>query len=292
MPWEGKKPLTVMAFNEAFNLILSNSATPVDDKNHKHNAYVRVLGPKTLRKASSMLPLSSLYMQEIMQQQAATHDQLRSGLGNAIRMSTTGAVSIDLAALENNKGYNPHDLDRHHSRLISQGGNDNAVNPNSLLFSPGPRPVSKFLASRPDDPTATYGSQNSNQNSKNDPSNLSSNIQISRPDLIGVAGPMQTPKQGAKRRSSTVNKANDGNRTSVTNVNANNVPTPQAGGNNTGSNFGNAFGSAVSFLQQSSSTFMSPTPANNTNSNNTNRPTDNKGSSSVLKSMSSFFSKG
>lgn len=209
LAWEGKKPLTVMAFNDAFSLILSNASNPhgTTSNMNQQNHYIRVLGPKTLRKSSAM-PLSAFFLNEVANRaKGDAVDQANGGgLKDSIKMSQTGAMSIDLTALDSGKN-NIYDIDRQ-ARMLStdygsgptSGLGNGGLGSNPLLsnvssqFSPMTQKlISKYLPSRPDeelnqlrDLSIAAGSSPEQMTSKRFSSAITSS-QISRPDLIGIA---------------------------------------------------------------------------------------------------------
>ncbi len=204
LAWEGKKPLTVMAFNDAFSLILSNAANPTaaNSNANQHNHYIRVLGPKSLRKSSAM-PLSAFFLNEMANRTRGDSSD-HGGLKDSIRVSQSGAMSIDINALESAK--NPYDLDRH-ARMLSSDGN----NPNlATQFSPMTQKlISKYLPSRPDEEMNLRDMTSPDVSSKrissvvNSTSVLINTPQVSRPDLIGIADNRASVVTNKKRPQTT-----------------------------------------------------------------------------------------
>lgn len=153
LPWEARKPFTVLSFTESLNSGQS----------------LRQLGPSSLRKASGNM--SALYKREVLRPSSVPRERPNSMLrptSVAFRKrsnSNSGAIALDLNALES------EDAEFH----IRAAETDFEISKQTEQLQQ-PRLVSKFLPSRPDDAPADTESRRG--------SNGTTPTSVARPDKI------------------------------------------------------------------------------------------------------------
>lgn len=198
LPWENKKPLTVLTFTETYVASSSGSNT---------------MGPLTLRKSSA--PVSALYINEV----------LRKKIEDKLKMNQTpghGPISIDLSVLENGDDIEGHirAAEASRSQIVQNTQLDQQRIHSDFLASrpdedPNYRPASaqrptSMAVSRPDlidieNPRAsTRRSSNRMSQNINSVNNLSSNSIINKPQSSsrGSTPSLNQPSD----RNSTVSK--------------------------------------------------------------------------------------
>jgi hypothetical protein len=157
------------------------------------NRYVRMLGPKTLRKSSAM-PLSALFLNEVATRNPSRDTMSAGRLKDSIHVSQTGAMTIDLHALD--AAHNPHDVERHSRAVLHQTNNNDQSRVSVQFASPlTQKLVNKYLPARPDEDGVAESDRNAGGSGQGDVVQVrsssvgapASSQQVSRPDLLGIA---------------------------------------------------------------------------------------------------------
>jgi hypothetical protein len=220
LPWEVKKPLTIMSFSESMT---STHGQPAS----------RPLGPKSLRREAASL--SALYFSDL----SGNKNSIMSSAKLDPRISVNNKnrlVSMDMSLLED-PSFSNSDLQKYIKAVELQ----EQQKTNSLLNQQNM--TSKFLPNRPGDETETSSMYSDSRNSlstaaspymsakeKQRNSGTSENMVIAsvqRPDLIGIRpidSPMGERSKSTSGNATPLNGSSNGKRRSI---NDSNTPNSQ-----------------------------------------------------------------
>jgi hypothetical protein len=180
LPWETKKPLTIMSFQE------SMQSSSHQHHNNQQSAAAggggaRLLGPKTLRKEAASL--SALYLSELASGNKKSLLNPHAATDIRVSINQNKVVSLDFSLLEEAKSN--AELQKHikavemvEQHRIGPGGG-------ASYFGSNKSASSSFLPARPDDEDGhTERSSMTKRSSSSDNNIMVSSVQ--RPDLIGL----------------------------------------------------------------------------------------------------------
>jgi hypothetical protein len=216
LPWETKKPLTIMSFQESMQ-----SSSHHHNNNNQQSATAggggaRLLGPKTLRKEAASL--SALYLSELASGNKKSLLNPHAATDIRVSINQNKVVSLDFSLLEEAKSN--AELQKHikAAEMVEQqrGGGGGAS-----YFGSNKSASSSFLPARPDDEDGhTERSSITKRSSSSDNNIVVSSVQ--RPDLIGLKHESACGLERSKSTSGVLSATNL--------LSSSMAPAPQAGG--------------------------------------------------------------